>query len=48
MRQITGGDAFFLYTDKQSGHQHISILYIYDQPTVEGGTLRFKTILEQL
>ena len=48
MRQITGGDAFFLYTDKQSGHQHISILYIYDQSTVKGGPLRFKTILEHV
>jgi len=48
MRQITGGDAFFLYTDKQSRHQHISMLYIYDQSTVKGGPLRFKTILENV
>ena len=48
MRQITGGDALFLYTDKQSRHQHISILYCYDQSTVRGGTLRFKTILEHM
>jgi len=48
MRQLTGGDAFFLYTDKQSRHQTISILYIYDQSTVRGGTLRFKTILEHM
>lgn len=46
MRQITGGDAFFLYTDKQARHQHISMLYIYDQSTVKGGPLRFKTILD--
>ena len=43
MRQITGGDAFFLYTDKQSRHQHISMLYIYDQSTVKGGPLRFNS-----
>ncbi|MEJ2530442.1 MAG: wax ester/triacylglycerol synthase family O-acyltransferase [Halioglobus sp.] len=48
MRQITGGDAFFLYTDKQSRHQHISMLYIYDQSTVKGGPLRFKTILDNV
>ncbi len=48
MRQINGGDAFFLYTDKQSRHQHISILYLYDQSSVEGGPLRFKTIMEHV
>ncbi len=48
MRQMTGGDAFFLYTDRKSKHQHLSMLYIYDQSTVRGGRLRFKTILEQL
>jgi len=48
MRQITGGDAFFLYTDKQSRHQHISMLYIYDQSTVQGGPLRFKTIMDNV
>lgn len=48
MRQITGGDAFFLYTDKQSRHQQISMLYLYDQSTVKGEKLRFKTILEHV
>ena len=48
MRQITGGDALFLYTDKQSRHQHISMLYIYDQSEVKGGALRFKSILERV
>ena len=48
MRQITGGDAFFLYTDKQSRHQHLSMLYVYDQSTVKGEKLRFKTILEHV
>lgn len=46
MRQISGGDAFFLFADKESKHQHLSVLYIYDQSTVKGGKLRFKTILE--
>lgn len=48
MRQITGGDALFLYTDKQSRHQHISMLYVYDQSQREGGPLRFKNILEHV
>ncbi len=46
MRQTTGGDAFFLYTDKQSRHQHISMLYVYDQTGVKDGPVRFKQILE--
>lgn len=48
MRQTTGGDAFFLYTDRESRHQHISMLNIYDQSSVRGGPLRFKTILQQV
>lgn len=46
MRQTTGGDAFFLYTDKQSRHQHISMLYVYDQSGVKDGPVRFKQILD--
>ena len=48
MRQITGGDALFLYSDKQSGHQHLSVLYFYDQSEVKGGALRFKAILDHV
>ncbi len=48
MRQINGGDAFFLYTDKESRHQQLSIVYLYDQSSVKGGPLRFKTILEHV
>ncbi len=48
MRQTTGGDAFFLYTDRQNRHQHISMLNIYDQSSVRDAPLRFKTILEQV
>jgi diacylglycerol O-acyltransferase len=48
MRQINGGDALFLYSDKQNRHQHISLLYIYDQSGVKGGPLRFKTIMEHV
>jgi WS/DGAT/MGAT family acyltransferase len=48
MRQTTGGDAFFLFTDKQSRHQHISMLYVYDQSGVTDGPVRFKEILEHV
>lgn len=48
MRQISGGDAFYLFTDKQSRHQHISTLYIYDTSTVREQPLRFKTILQHI
>lgn len=48
MRQITGGDALFLYTDKQSRHQHLSVLYFYDQSEVKGRPLRFKAILDHV
>ncbi len=48
MRQTTGGDALFLFADKQSRHQHISVLYFYDQSEVKGGPVRFKAILEQV
>jgi WS/DGAT/MGAT family acyltransferase len=48
VRQITGGDALFLYTDKKSKHQHLSVLYLYDQSALKGGALRFKAILEHV
>jgi hypothetical protein len=46
MRQISGGDAFFLFTDKLARHQHMSMLFLYDQSTVRTGPLRFTTVLE--
>jgi WS/DGAT/MGAT family acyltransferase len=48
MRQLTGSDAFFLYSDKPGQHQHISTIYLYDQSTAPGGTVRFKSILEHV
>ncbi len=48
MRQINGGDAFFLYLDRQSRHQHISTLYIYDPSTAKESPLRFKTIMQTM
>ena len=48
MQQLSGGDSFFLYTDKPGKHQHIGMISIYDQSTAEGGVVRFKTILEHI
>lgn len=48
MRQLSGSDAFFLYSDKPGKHQHVSTIYIYDQSTASGGTVRFKSILQHV
>ena len=48
MRQLSGSDAFFLYTDKPGGHQHISTIYLYDPSTAPGGSVDFLTILEHV
>jgi WS/DGAT/MGAT family acyltransferase len=48
MRQLSGSDAFFLFSDKPGQHQHISTLYIYDQSTAPGGHVRFKAILDHV
>lgn len=48
MRQLSGSDAFFLYSDKPGQHQHISTIYIYDQSTAPGGQVRFKAILDHV
>jgi len=48
MRQLSGSDAFFLYSDKPGQHQHISTIYIYDQSTAPGGQVKFKSILDHV
>lgn len=48
MRQLSGSDAFFLYSDKPGKHQHVSTLYIYDQSNAPGGPVRFKSILQHV
>jgi WS/DGAT/MGAT family acyltransferase len=48
MRQLSGSDAFFLFSDKPGQHQHISTIYIYDQSTAPGGHVRFKAILDHV
>lgn len=48
MRQLSGSDAFFLYSDKPGKHQHVSTIYVYDQSTAPKGTVRFKSILQHV
>jgi diacylglycerol O-acyltransferase len=48
MEQLSPLDASFLYTENERVANHIGGLYIYDQSTVPGGTLRFRQILRYL
>jgi len=48
MRQLSGSDAFFLYSDKPGKHQHVSTIYLYDPSTAPDGRVDFQTILEHL
>jgi diacylglycerol O-acyltransferase len=48
MRQLSGSDAFFLYSDKPGKHQHVSTIYLYDPSTAPGGRVEFQAILEHV
>ena len=48
MSQLSGHDANFLYADTTRSNANVSLLHIYDQSTVPGGTLRFKTLLAHI
>jgi WS/DGAT/MGAT family acyltransferase len=48
MRQLSGSDAFFLYSDKAGKHQHVSTIYLYDPSTAANGQVDFQTILEHV
>ena len=48
MRQLSGSDAFFLYSDKPGRHQHVSTIYLYDPSTAPGGKVDFQTVLEHM
>ncbi len=50
MRQLTGRDAGFLVADSAnaSANANVSLLHIFDQATVAGGVLRFKTVLAHI
>ena len=48
MRQLSGHDASFLYSDTIHANSNVTFVQIYDQSTVPGGKLRFKTILAHI
>ena len=48
MRQLSDHDASFLYADTIHANSNVTFVQIYDQSTVPGGTLRFKTILAHI
>ncbi len=48
MSQLSGHDANFLYADTARANANVSLLHIYDQSTVAGGKLRFKTLLAHI
>ncbi len=48
MRQLSGSDAFFLFSDKPGKHQHVSTIYLYDPSTAAQGRVEFQTILEHV
>ena len=45
MRQLTGHEASFLYSDTTHSNSNVTILQIYDQSTAPGGKVRFKSVL---
>jgi WS/DGAT/MGAT family acyltransferase len=48
MRQLSGHDASFLDADTLHANANVTFVQIYDQSTVPGGVLRFKTILSHI
>jgi len=48
VRQLNGQDASFLYLESPGAHLHLTALYIYDQSTVPGKTVRHKDILRYI
>ncbi len=48
MRQLSGHDASFLYSDTVNANSNATFVQIYDQSTVPGGKVRFKSILAHI
>ena len=48
MRQLSGHDAGFLYSDTARSNANVSLLHIFDQATAAGGVVRFKTVLAHI
>ena len=45
MRQLTGHEASFLYSDTTHSNSNVTLIQIYDQSTAPGGKVRFKSVL---
>ena len=48
MRQLSGHDAGFLYSDTAHANANVSLLHIFDQATAAGGVVRFKSVLAHI
>ena len=48
MRQLSGHDAAYIYSDTAHANSNITLVHIYDQSTAPGGVVRFKQILAQV
>ena len=48
MKQLSGHDAAFLYSDTTHSNSNVTLLHIYDQSTAPGGVVRFKSILAHI
>src|SRR5450432_3312413 len=48
MRQLSGHDANYLYSDTVHANANVTFVQIYDQSTAAGGKLRFKSILAHI
>ena len=44
MRQLSGHDAGFLYTDTAQANANVSLLHIHDQSTAPGGVVRLSLL----
>ena len=48
MRQLSGNDARFLYSDNAHANSNVTLIQIYDPSTAPGGGVRFKSILAHI
>ena len=48
MKQLSGQDASFIYTETANAPMHIATIYVYDQASAPGGLITFTGILEML
>ena len=48
MRQLSGSDAFFLYSDKPGRHQHLSTIYLYEPASEGNDGVDFRRILDHV